>query len=58
MTKNYEGQTANVVRAMSSKTLKPATSVTIAVDTAYVAAQQGQTISQGIYRMDNRVRND
>lgn len=56
MTKNYEGTVANVVRATRS-TLKPATSVTIAVDTAYVAAQQGQNIRQGVYMMDNRVRN-
>jgi hypothetical protein len=38
-------------------TLSPQTSVTIAVDTAYVAAQQGRNIGQGIYMMDNRVRN-
>lgn len=37
--------------------LQPQTSVTIAVDTAYVAAQDGRNISKGIYMMDNRVRN-
>ena len=56
MTKNYEGTAANVVRGTRS-TLKPPTSITIAVDTAYVAAQQGANISQGVYMMDNRVRN-
>lgn len=56
MTKNYEGTAANVVRATRSR-LKPPTSITIAVDTAYVAAQQGQNISDGVYMMDNRVRN-
>jgi len=37
--------------------LQPQTSITIAVDTAYVAAQQGQNVSKGIYMMDNRLRN-
>jgi hypothetical protein len=37
--------------------LNPQTAITIAVDTAYVAAQQGRNISQGVYMMDNRVRN-
>lgn len=37
--------------------LQPETSITIAVDTAYVAAQQGRNISQGVYMMDNRLRN-
>jgi hypothetical protein len=35
----------------------PKTAITIAVDTAYVAAQQGQDISQGIYMMDNQLNN-
>ncbi|MDR3528332.1 MAG: hypothetical protein P4L57_13745 [Rhizomicrobium sp.] len=48
--------TATVSRA-SSAALNPQTAITIAVDTAYVAAQQGRNISQGIYMMDNRVRN-
>ena len=47
---------AAVSRA-SQATLSPQTSITIAVDTAYVAAQQGKNIGQGIYMMDNRVRN-
>lgn len=40
-----------------ASSLKPQTSVAIAVDTAYVAAQQGRNISQGVYMMDNRLRN-
>lgn len=47
---------ATVSRALATA-LQPQTSITIAVDTAYVAAQQGQNISKGIYMMDNRVRN-
>jgi hypothetical protein len=37
--------------------LNPTTAITIAVDTAYVASQQGRDISQGIYMMDNTVGN-
>jgi len=37
--------------------LNPQTSITIAVDTAYVASQQGRNISQGVYMMDNMVAN-
>lgn len=37
--------------------LTPATAITIAVDTQYVAAQGGRNISQGIYMMDNQVAN-
>jgi hypothetical protein len=48
--------TAHVSQAANAS-LQPQTSITIAVDTAYVAAQQGRNISQGIYMMDNRVRN-
>ena len=48
---------AHVTQATDSMALNPQTAITIAVDTAYVAAQQGQNISQGIYMMDNRVRN-
>jgi hypothetical protein len=55
MTTNPKG-TALVAQATTAR-LSPKTSVTIAVDTAYVAAQQGQNISQGIYMMDNMVRN-
>jgi hypothetical protein len=47
---------AQVSRAATG-TLSPPTSVTIAVDTAYVAAQQGRNIDRGVYMMDNRVRN-
>jgi len=43
--------------AAAAGTLSPQTSISIAVDTAYVAAQQGRNISQGIYMMDNMVRN-
>lgn len=32
-------------------------SITIAVDTAYVAAQQGRNIGAGVYMMDNMVSN-
>jgi hypothetical protein len=39
----------------ANTTLNPQTAITIAVDTAYVAAQNGQNISQGIYMMDNQL---
>lgn len=55
MTTNPRG-TALVAQAPAAA-LSPQTSITIAVDTAYVAAQQGRNISQGIYMMDNMVRN-
>lgn len=42
------------VRAANTS-LNPQTAITIAVDTAYVAAQNGQNISQGVYMMDNRL---
>ena len=48
--------TASVSR-VATNTLNPQTAITIAVDTAYVAAQHGQNISQGVYMMDNRVHN-
>ncbi|HEX8131768.1 MAG TPA: hypothetical protein VF527_21915 [Pyrinomonadaceae bacterium] len=35
--------------------LNPQTAITIAVDTEYVASQQGQNISQGIYMFDNQL---
>lgn len=44
-----------VVRSLSENTLKPQTAVTIAVDTAYVASQQGRNITQGVYMMDNMI---
>ena len=47
---------ATVSAAVAPK-MNPQTAITIAVDTQYVAAQQGQNISQGIYLMDNRVNN-
>ena len=56
MSNNAKKTTASVSRAAAA-TLSPQTSITIAVDTAYVAAQNGQNISKGIYMMDNRVRN-
>lgn len=37
--------------------LVPQTAITIAVDTAWVASQQGKNISSGIYMMDNMVAN-
>lgn len=37
--------------------LQPQAFITIAVDTAYVASQQGQNIGQGVYMMDNQVSN-
>ena len=57
MLKHKEKPVAQVSRATSSG-LSPQTSITIAVDTAYVAAQQGHNIGQGIYMMDNRVHNN
>lgn len=58
MTTPHVPTVAQVSRQSATLTaLQPQTAVTIAVDTSYVAAQQGQNISQGIYMMDNRVRN-
>jgi hypothetical protein len=59
MSNKRESQGVALVALAGSATasLSPQTSITIAVDTAYVAAQQGRNISQGIYMMDNRVRN-
>src|SRR5262249_29595279 len=49
---------AKVSRALRSPAaLIPQTSITIAVDTAYVAAQQGRNISQGVYMFDNMLAN-
>ena len=45
-----------VVRG-ESKGLIPPTAITIAVDTAYIASQQGENISQGVYMMDNQLAN-
>ena len=45
-----------VVREAAVSALIPSVTVTVAVDTAYVAARQGSNISQGIYMMDNMVR--
>ncbi|MBV9494836.1 MAG: hypothetical protein JOZ54_11370 [Acidobacteria bacterium] len=53
-TKKAEAQVTRV-SGLNAATLKPQTSITIAVDTAYVAAQQGQNVSKGIYMMDNKV---
>jgi len=39
----------------ANTSLNPQTAITIAVDTAYVAAQNGQNISQGVYMMDNQL---
>jgi len=45
-----------VVRTTAASGLQPSVAVTIAVDTAYVAAQgSGGTISSGVYMMDNMV---
>ncbi|POF31776.1 hypothetical protein [Roseibium marinum] len=45
------------VSLVPSTKIQPQTSITIAVDTAYVAGQQSGNIVQGIYMMDNRVAN-
>jgi len=45
-----------VVRG-SPAVLQPNAVITIAVDTAYVAAQQGRNISEGVYMMDNMINN-
>lgn len=47
---------ANLVVAAPT-ILKPQAAVLIAVDTAYVAAQQGRNISTGIYMYDNMLKN-
>jgi hypothetical protein len=41
----------------SQPILKPQVAITIAVDTAYVASQQGNNIGQGVYMMDNQASN-
>lgn len=46
-----------VIRVTEKPQFNPTTAITIAVDTAYVAAQQGRNINQGIYMMDNMVAN-
>lgn len=46
-----------VVQKSDTSGLSPQTSITIAVDTAYVASQAGQNISEGVYMIDNRVNN-
>jgi len=47
-----------VVKEQSTSTsLNPLTAIEIAVDTAYVASQNGNNISQGIYMMDNQEAN-
>jgi len=56
MTTQQETRYASVSRGTAAS-LSPQTSITIAVDTAYVAAQQGRNISKGIYMVDNRLRN-
>jgi hypothetical protein len=48
---------AFVSSGAAAAVLTPQTCITIAVDTAYIAGQQGKNISQGIYMMDNKVRN-
>ena len=50
---------AHVTQATDSRALNPQTAITIAVDTAYVAAQAGKNIFQGggVYMMDNRLPN-
>ena len=45
-----------VVRGTAA-VLQPNATVTVAVDTAYVAAQQGRNISEGVYMMDNMINN-
>ncbi|NEO98853.1 MAG: hypothetical protein F6K58_09280 [Symploca sp. SIO2E9] len=46
-----------VVRVPEHREINPLTAITIAVDTAYIAAQQGRNVNQGIYMMDNMVAN-
>lgn len=53
----FLNESYKVVRADSTPGLNPTTAITIAVDTAYVASQQGRNISQGVYMMDNMVAN-
>lgn len=43
--------------AMGRAVPRVQSSITVAVDTAYIAAQGGRNISKGIYMMDNRVSN-
>ncbi len=50
-----ESQT--VFSSQAGTGLKPRVALTVAVDTAYVAAQHGNNISQGVYMMDNQVAN-
>ncbi len=45
--------TKMVVRDSAATGLTPSVGITVAVDTAYVAAQGGNNISQGVYMMDN-----
>jgi hypothetical protein len=44
-----------IISSAMQSTLNPQTAITIAVDTQYVAAQNGTNISQGVYMMDNQV---
>ena len=41
----------------TASSLNPLTAIEIAVDTSYVASQNGNNISQGIYMMDNQEAN-
>lgn len=46
-----------VKETRSAGELNPQCAITLAVDTAYIASQQGRNISQGIYMMDNQEAN-
>lgn len=47
----------NVVVCAPTAPLTPDFTITIAVDTAYVASQQGRAIGAGVYMMDNAASN-
>lgn len=49
-------KTGNVLKANSS-IIRADYGITIAVDTAYVASQQGKNISTGVYMVDNAISN-
>lgn len=51
---HFVSESKTVVTGASSS-ITPDFSITIAVDTAYVASQQGRNISQGVYMMDNDI---
>lgn len=48
---------AGMVVCAQSSVLKPPVSIVVAVDTAYVASQQGLNITEGVYMLDNQFSN-